>query len=133
MEGERDTLTFAQAAVEKLRADHASRPEFAAAVCIVADNYRWREGFAKGKDLYALAATASPNHRQGIWFQMGLAICSICVNDPNTAAAAIAKLNSQYRSDPGLPQALYEVAATFGNSKLYDKATAEFNQVITTW
>jgi TolA-binding protein len=124
---------IAQAAIEKLRANHASRPDFAAAVCVVADNYRWREGFAKAKDLYALAVAASPSHSQSIWFQMGLAICSICVNDPNTAQAAIAKLHSQYRSDPGLVQALYEVGATFGNAKQYDKATAELNQVITTW
>ena len=124
---------IAQAAIENLRANHASRPDFAAAVCVVADNYRWREGFAKAKDLYSLAATAGPNHRQGIWFQMGLAICSICVNDPNTAQAAIAKLHGQYRNDPGLAQALYEVGATFGNARQYDKATAEFNQVITTW
>jgi len=55
------------------------------------------------------------------------------VNDPNTAQAAIAKLQSQYRSDPGLAQALYEVGATFGNARQFDKATAEFNQVITTW
>ena len=51
---------IAQAATEKLRADHATRPDFAAAICILADNYRWREGFAKAKDLYALAATAAP-------------------------------------------------------------------------
>jgi len=124
---------IAQAAVEKLRADHANRPDFAAAVCVVADNYRWREGFAKAKDLYGLAATAAPNHSQSIWFQMGLAICSICVDDPNTAQVAIAKLRSQYRNNPGLAQALYEVGATFGNAKQYDKATAEFNQVIATW
>jgi TolA-binding protein len=125
--------SIAQAAVEKLRADHAKRPDFAAAVCVVADNYRWRESYAKAKDLYALATTASPNHSQGIWFQMGLAICSICVNDANTAEPAIAKLHSRYRGDLGLAQALYEVGATFGNAKQHDKAAAEFNQVITTW
>jgi tetratricopeptide (TPR) repeat protein len=131
IDGKEDQI--AQAAIEKLRANHASRPDFAAAVCVVADNYRWREGFAKAKDLYALAAAASPNHSQSIWFQMGLAICSICVNDPNTAQAALATLHSQYRTDPGLAQALYEVGATFGNARQYDKATAELNQVITTW
>jgi len=124
---------IAQAAIENLRANHASRPDFAAALCVVADNYRWREGFAEAKNLYALAAGASPNHGQSIWFQMGLAICSICVKDANIAEAAVAKLHSQYRNDPGLAQALYEVGATFGNAKQFDKATAEFNHVIATW
>jgi TolA-binding protein len=123
----------AEAAVEKLRTDHDKRADFAAAVCVVADNYRWREGFANAKDLYALGATAASNHRQGIWLQMGLAICSTCINEPNIAEAAIAKLHSQYRNDPGLAQALYEVGATFASARQYEKAIAEFNQVISTW
>jgi tetratricopeptide (TPR) repeat protein len=122
-----------QEAVDRLGTNYACRPDFAAAVSVVADNCRWRDAHDKASHLYAAAIAADPNHPQGIWFQMGLAISSVSSGDPNTALAALTKLNTRYRDDPGLTQVLYEVGYAFSNAGLYDKAGQILNQVISIW
>ena len=122
-----------QAAIEKLRTSYANQKEFAAAAGVVADNCRWREAYVKARDLYALAAATGPDHPNDIWFQMGLAISSICTEDLKAAQTALDRLHNRYRDHPGLTQALYEVGCTFSNAGQFDKAAQELNQVITRW
>ena len=123
----------ADAAIAKLQANYASNPNFRRAACTIGDNLRWRDiNTEKAKDMYTVAASGDP-YPDILWAKMGLAISSIGSGDPNTAYAILAKLNTQYRDDPGLAQALYEIGGAFSDAKQFDKATQLFNQVITTW
>jgi len=109
-------------------------PDFAEALCAIAQSYEWPRKFEKAESLYQRAARLDPNDPYVVEAQFNapkLHIFSLIKSENYTDAnVAIDKFTGDFNDHLALPGVLYWFGKEFEAAKTYDKAKSMYQQVV---
>jgi len=130
-------LVAADRAVAKLFSDYSSSPGLAEAIEELAHKYRSSEikRYDKVIELYQHIIVQWPNSEDALAAQKLIATANIEAGDMAAADRAVAKLFSDYSSNPGLAEAIYEIGRKYRSSEIkrYSKAIELYKHSLGRW
>ncbi|MCJ7673897.1 MAG: tetratricopeptide repeat protein, partial [Sedimentisphaerales bacterium] len=124
-----DKPVQAEAAFEGLRANYSNHPDFSGAVCVIADNYRWKGIDEKARRMYQVAAEGVSGS-EAIWPKMGLAITSIRLKDYQTADPLTEKILTDFAGDNRVSTACCLIADAYRSTRHHRQAIDLYQYVI---
>jgi TolA-binding protein len=126
--------TTAQEEFNILIADFNDHPDFAEALCSIAQSYEWPRKFEQAKSIYERAALLDPNNPYVAEAQFNapkLHIFSLIKSgDYNDAEAAIDEFTVDFAKNPALPGVVYWFGKEFEAAKKYERAKSIYQQVV---
>jgi len=128
-------LVAADRAFAKLLSDYSSHPDLAEAIYELARKYRSIEikRYNKAIELYQHIIVQCPNSEDAFAAQTLIAKASFEAGNLVAADKAVAKLLSDYSSNPGLAKAVNELAREYRRSKRYSKAIELYQYSLSRW
>jgi len=121
----------AQAATDKLLVDFAVHPNLPELLYKVADKYQVLRRHEQAILLYQYLVDNWPESDRAVGAQMDVAISNIALGDDPNAQAAIDRLIADFNDYPGLPEALYRIAAIYERSRRYQEANNIYQIIVT--
>jgi TolA-binding protein len=126
--------TTAQEELDSIIADFNDHPDFAEALCSIAQSYEWPRKFEQAKSIYERAAQLDPNNPYVAEAQFNapkLHIFSLIKSgDYNDAEDSIDKFTADFSKHLALPGVVYWFAKEFEAAKKYQRAKVIYQQVV---